>query len=108
MAKAISTTQGGKAPGPDGVPADLYKADSSLWADILTHVFNAACVVGLPSSWMKAVIVPIFKKGSRDDPACYRPISLLDSAAKIMGTVILDRLSEWLDQAHHIRLTVWI
>lgn len=40
-----------------------------------------------------------FKKGARDDPACYRPISLLDSAAKILGKVVLACLTEWLDGA---------
>lgn len=58
--KAIGTMAGGKAPGPDGVPVDLYRADPELWGNILTHVFNAATQAGFPLSWEKAVIIPIF------------------------------------------------
>lgn len=100
--KAILATAGGKAPSPDGDPSDMYKAEPLAWARILTQVFIPACLCEFPSSWAKAIIRPIFKKGSRDGPACYRPISLLDLASKIMGKVILDRLTSWFDHLNFI------
>ncbi|KAJ1125165.1 hypothetical protein NDU88_003601, partial [Pleurodeles waltl] len=59
-----------------------------LWAPVLLNVLNAAVTVGIPASWRLACIVPVFKKGDRNDPKSYRPISLLDSSVKILGWII--------------------
>eukprot|EP00117_Sycon_ciliatum_P004732 scpid93857/ scgid8973/ Probable RNA-directed DNA polymerase from transposon X-element; Reverse transcriptase len=36
-----------------------------------------------PTAWKSAVVVPIYKKGPRTDPANYRPISLLPAISKV-------------------------
>lgn len=40
-------------------------------------------------------MVPVFKKGNGSDPACYRPLSLIDATAKLLGRVVLARLETW-------------
>lgn len=87
-----------KAPGPDGIPPDLFLSNIPLWAPILTRVLNAAVRSGLPRSWSTAEIVPIYKKGCREDPQCYRPISLIDVSAKVLGRAVLNRLTEWAEE----------
>ena len=42
-------------------------------------------------------MVPIFKKGDKNDPSNYRPVSLTSVAGKIMERVIRDRLVEYLE-----------
>ncbi|KAJ1161493.1 hypothetical protein NDU88_001978, partial [Pleurodeles waltl] len=69
-----------KAPGPDRIPADLYKALPDFWGPLITNVLRSAVVGPLVDSWKEAIIVPIFKKRDRADSLCYRPISLLDSS----------------------------
>lgn len=58
LAKGISA----KAPGPDGVPLDLFKSNPQLWAPLMLNVFKAVIVGRIPLSWRNAVVVLIFKK----------------------------------------------
>ena len=45
-----------------------------------------------PHEWREAIIVPIYKKGSRDECGNYRGISLLSVVGKIDARVVCDRL----------------
>lgn len=74
-----------KAPGPDGIPLDLFWADLEFWGPLLTLVLNAACRAEVMPSWSTAVIVLVFKKGDKNYPKCYRPISLIDVVVKVLG-----------------------
>ena len=98
VTQAILKSANGKAPGPDGVPVDLYKSNMLFWAPILTNVLVATARSGKLPTWSQAMIIPIFKKGDRGDPACYRLISLLDSLAKDLGLVLLSRLEAWVEE----------
>lgn len=84
-----------KAPGPDGIPPDLFKSNPGLWAPVLLAVINAAARTGCPDAWGVSTIVPVFKKGDRNSTYCYRPISLLDSVVKVVGGMVLERLRSW-------------
>ena len=46
----------------------------------------------LPLSWKQANVVPIFKKGKRNDPNNYRPVSLTSSSCKLLETLIRDEV----------------
>ena len=52
----------------------------------LTHIFNLSLYHGfVPDDWKTARITPIFKKkGSKEDPNNYRPISVVSTIAKIL------------------------
>ena len=71
VSNALLQSKAGKAPGPDGVPLDIFKESPRLWAPLLTIVFNATLKAGLPATWPLSVIVPIFKKGDRASVTCY-------------------------------------
>ena len=51
----------------------------------------------IPSEWKKAMITPIFKKGSCTDPMNYRPISLTSIICKILGHIIYSHIMSHLD-----------
>ena len=48
----------------------------------------------LPKDWKDGIIVPVFKKGRREDSGNYRGISLLSIAEKILTRILLNRLNE--------------
>ena len=70
----------GKAPGEDLIPPEAIKNNLEFWALVLASLFTYIDTTGhIPENWGFAIIVPIFKKEKRDDPANYRPISLLST-----------------------------
>ncbi|XP_072018350.1 uncharacterized protein [Amphiura filiformis] len=88
-----------KASGPDGVPARLLKETAEEIAPAISLLYQASLDQGsVPSSWKKALVVPIFKKGSRSSPANYRPISLTAILCKlcehVVHSAIINHLSE--------------
>ena len=52
----------------------------------------------LAPDWLSANIAPIFKKGSRSDPANYRPVSLTSISCKIMEHVVYSQIMGHLDR----------
>ncbi|XP_072028470.1 uncharacterized protein [Amphiura filiformis] len=55
-----------KAAGPDGISPRLLKECASQIAHPLCHIFNCSLSSGkLPSIWLKANVVPVYKKGDK-------------------------------------------
>ncbi len=48
----------------------------------------------MPKIWKCALVKPLHKKGSKDDPQNYRPISNLCSISKMFERMILTKLNE--------------
>jgi len=69
-------------------------------SNIISRKTFAAGLV--PSDWKIADIVPIFKKGAKDDPTNYRPVSLTSVPCKLMELLIKDSLKTFLDKKETI------
>ena len=50
----------------------------------------------VPSEWKETNITPLFKKGSRNKPENYRPVSLTSVVCKLLETLIRDHMVEFL------------
>ena len=78
-----------KATGPDGIPARLLRETAEEIAPAVTLLFQASLDQGtVPSSWKRANVVPIFKKGCRSAACNYRPISLTSILCKLCEHII--------------------
>ena len=65
----------------------------------LKDLFNAIYDEGsFPAEWIDSKIVPLHKKGSRDEPNKYRAISLISSISKIFTNILNKRLTSWCDE----------
>ncbi|VDP91266.1 unnamed protein product [Echinostoma caproni] len=63
-----------ESPGPDGLHPKVLKELAVVISVPLWALFNSSLKYGrLPEDWKIALISPLFKSGSRADPAKYRP-----------------------------------
>ncbi|BHF63561.1 hypothetical protein SprV_0200655500 [Sparganum proliferum] len=89
---AIRKLRNNKAPGEDGIPAEIFKSCVDTLAPWLHEVIERAWrdeVV--PDDWGLGILVHILKKGDKTRCENYRGISLIDVAAKIFAIVLLRR-----------------
>ncbi|KAK3509681.1 hypothetical protein QTP70_008422 [Hemibagrus guttatus] len=93
--KAIMGLKDGKAPGGDGIPAEVWKYGGTNLLVKLHQLIHKAWDEGsVPQAWKDATIITIYKKGDRTDCGNYRGISLLSVAGKVFARILLDRLSQ--------------
>src|SRR5678815_3019356 len=80
--------------GLDDIDPYLATPNIHLIVNILTAIINCSLTNGIvPSKLKMAKVVPIFKKGDADNPANYRPISVLPYFSKYFEKIVYDRLS---------------
>lgn len=98
--KAVKQLSCGKAPGPDAIPAEVYKAGGPVMMQKMTVLFQSMWKQGqVPQQLKDASIVHIYKrKGNRQSCDNHRGISLLSIAGKILARVLLNRLLQHLEQ----------
>jgi hypothetical protein len=76
--------------------ADFFIDSKDFIAPYLVKIFNYIYDKGIyPESWCKGAIVPIFKKGDRNNPANYRGITLVNIIAKIFSLCLRNRINKW-------------
>ena len=91
---AIKASKPGKAPGPDGLPTELWRKVRTLLAPLLASVFTAIGRTGtLPDGFLLGELNPFHKKGDPTNHANYRPITLLDTDYRILARVLASRLA---------------
>ena len=94
MARAIAGLKDCKAPGGDGIPAEVWKhGGDNMFSRLQQLITNAREMGSVPQEWKGASIITIYKKGDRTDCENYRGISLLSIAGKIFARILLNRLS---------------
>ena len=89
----------GKSAGPDGIHSRVVVETQEQLVRPLTIIFNKSLSEGVvPDSWKEAEVVPIFKKGKRDDPGNYRPVSLTSVCGKIMEKIVRKEIVDHLER----------
>ena len=97
MIAKIKKTKDNKSPGVDGIPQKLLKEIVEEISTRLAKLFNLSLEERIvPSEWKEANIMPLFKKGSRNKPENYRPVSLTSVVCKLLETIIRDHMVEFL------------
>ena len=95
----ISSLKSGKAPGIDCITNECLKNSRIIVVPILQKLYNKILESGIyPDSWCEAVIIPIHKAGSPNDPGNYRGISLLSNISKIFTKILNERLVRWANE----------
>lgn len=94
--QAIQHLKNNKAPGEDGLPAEVLKEGKEIVArevhKIILEVWKTETI---PSEWKEAIVVPILKKGDKQDCKNYRGISLLNTTYKVFSKILQKRLDPY-------------
>ena len=104
----MSNINSNKACGPDGIHGKILKNCAVSLAYPLSLMFKLSYNTGcIPSEWKLAHVVPVHKKGSKENIENYRPISLTSLIMKTFERVlklkdeILLRTGHLLDDRQH-------
>ena len=82
-----------KVPGICGIVPEMLKAGGEVVIEWMTEVLNMVWNEGMaPSDWRNAVIVPVYKKGSRLDCTNYRGISFMSVVGKVFARILNERV----------------
>jgi len=97
--KIILSFRNNKSPGPDNIAPKLIKLISADIIEPLLYIFNLSFSSGqVPQSLKIAKVIPLYKKGGKDIPGNYRPISLLSIFDKILEKLMFNRIYSFLVQ----------
>ena len=92
--KLLSNLKPHKAAGPDNIRPLVLQNLRQQIAPILSLLFQKSLDTGiLPKIWTSANVVPLFKKGNKEDPANYKPISLTCILCKILEHIVASNLT---------------
>ena len=97
VTKLLSGLSGSEATGLDKISEKILKATASVISPSLTHIFNNAIVsCCFPLEWKVARVLPLHKKGPRNQPENYRPISIFPAIIKVMERILFDQIYDYL------------
>ena len=98
--KAIKQMSNGKAPGADGIPAEVFKYGGQKLARKLLQLFKIIWESEtVPQDFKDANIIHLYKrKGDRSNCDNHRGISLLATAGKVLAKILGNRLSSQISE----------
>ena len=89
----------GKAVGLDNIPPRLLKDASAMVTKPITAIVNASLSQSkVPDDWKAAYVIPLFKKGRKDNVDNYHPISILPTISELLEWVVHTQLISYLQE----------
>ena len=85
--------------GPDNLAGKFLKDGASILATPMTELCNLSISFArFPNDCKQAKWKPLFKKGNKDEPKNYPPISLLPQISKVIEKIVYGQILEYLDE----------
>ena len=90
---AVQELKKHKAPGTDNISAELFKYGGN---EIIKHLHTIIKEIWstekMPTDWNLSIICPIHKTGDLMECSNYRGVSLLNTAYKVLSTILFTRI----------------
>jgi len=97
--KLLTSIDVKKSTGPDELSPRILKESCDEIAPVLTFIFNQSLSSGtVPDDWLLANIFALHKKGPKDLPENYRPISLTSVCSKIIEHIVHSSICRFLEE----------
>ncbi|KAK4820905.1 hypothetical protein QYF61_008137 [Mycteria americana] len=93
-----------KSMGPDEIHPRVLKELADVLTKPLSIIYQQSWLTGeVPADWRLANVTPIFKKGRKEDPGNYRPVSLTSVPGKLMEQIILSAITRHVEDNQGIK-----
>ena len=93
--EAILQLKNNKAPGVDGITAELLKLGGEAIVEEMTRIAGSIWrSERIPEDWLMQITIPVYKKGAHDICDKFRGIALLSVPGKVLCRIIYNRLKE--------------
>ncbi|KAK4826432.1 LOW QUALITY PROTEIN: hypothetical protein QYF61_009129 [Mycteria americana] len=93
-----------KSMGPDEIHPRVLKELAEELTKPLSIIYQQSWLTGeVPADWRLANVTPIFKKGQKEDPGNYRPVSLTSVPGKLMEQIILSAITRHVENNQGIK-----
>ncbi|KAK4832341.1 hypothetical protein QYF61_021870 [Mycteria americana] len=93
-----------KSMGPDEIHPRVLKELADVLTKPLSIMYQQSWLTGkVPADWRLANVTPIFKKGRKEDPGNYRPVSLTSVPGKLMEQIILSAITRHVENNQGIK-----
>ena len=97
--KVLANLSTGKAFGQDLITNEMLKISAASVDRPLLRLFNMCIDTEIyPKEWCEGHVIPIYKSGSKSDPANYRPITIGSCLGKVFSTILNDRICSFLEE----------
>ena len=94
LLKGLNVT---KSTGCDNISAKFLKDGANVVASPITYVINLSIQTStVPMDFKTARVVPLYKKGDKNNESNYRPVSILPVISKIFERIIYNQLNDFL------------
>ena len=97
--KGLEQLKNGASAGPDLILNEFLKHGRNGLLHYLLNLYCKLFEIGyFPESWSEGYIVPIFKKGNKEEASNYRGITLLSTVGKLFTRILNGRLNDWAEE----------
>jgi hypothetical protein len=103
---ALAKAKLNKAVGIDGISVEMLKYSSEKIKMTILALFNKIFSTGnYPKGWNLGYVSTLHKAGNKDNPDNYRCLTIISCLAKIFGTILNNRLQEFLEKHELLKNT---